>query len=150
MAYVCSISAGIFPAIKPKFPPLLQHVSHQTNNWRKIQVLRDVAPCKWVSSSHLVEGLIAFNFRVILDCLTLKVKVQWSFRMSELLTQNTVSHPRRHESSATSRWKPHIPQIIDTLAILCVVEYTYWLFTFAVTFHLGFRTAGIFIYWSLW
>jgi len=44
-------------ATKPKVLPLFQHFSHQTNKWRKIQVLRDAAPHQWVGSSQHVEGL---------------------------------------------------------------------------------------------
>ena len=43
------------------------------------------------------------------DCLTMKMKVVWSFKnVGNYWPNKMVSHPRRFESSTTLLWEPHI------------------------------------------
>ena len=56
--------------------------------------------------AYLVPGVLrAFVF---VDCLTLEVKVLWSFKISETIHLMTVSHPSRMGSSAAHLWVPEI------------------------------------------
>jgi hypothetical protein len=92
---------------------------------QRIQVFWDVTLCHWASCLQHSEGPQCRHLHsqavVFLNCLTLKIKAQWSFETCCTSRQNnTASHPRRLESFATPLWEYQILHGCATFTVLCM------------------------------
>lgn len=86
----------------------------------KIQLLYDVTPCPWASSSQHFEEAQGF------DCHTLKKKALQTFKMSAPTRQTTQCHfPEKLYHSAPLLWESKI-----LYSVMCSLEYRVFIFYF--------------------